>query len=83
MWISKCYLADLKDIYSKAMLGAGWWRHRDKAVPRGVRRGERRRSKARPEEVADLEGESLHSGLTLLGTHLCKQGDICSRQLPK
>lgn len=28
-------LADLKDIYSKVMLGAGWWRHRDKVVPRG------------------------------------------------
>lgn len=55
-------LADLKDIYSKVMLRAGWRRRRDKAVPRGMRRGERRRSKARPEGVADLEGERLHTG---------------------
>lgn len=73
-------LADLKDIYSKVMSGAGWQRH--KAVPRRMRRGGRRRSKARPEGVADLEGERLQA-LTLLGTHLCKQEDICSRQLPK
>lgn len=32
-------LADLKDIYSKVMSGAGWQRHRDKAVPTRMRRG--------------------------------------------
>lgn len=51
-------LADLKDIYSKATLGAGWWRHRVKALPRGMRGGGEGEAKPDPERQTWKEREA-------------------------